>query len=602
MRLLLATAVTACGVAPAPEAAPPAPRRTLPAIESGSASPGASAEAARLLRDARGALDADSLERALALSRRVVQDLPRTSGSSEALWIEARAAEGVEELEEAATAAERFRRLLPDDHELAVPALLLHGRVLMADERWVAGVEALFDLPASPSGSPAEEALTMIRRGAAEMPFLSLEELVEEAPRPEWEPLLAPVLAEYALGLYTRERVDEATEVARRALELAGPSDGPELELARSILEGDVTVDRRRAVVLGALLPSSGSPTEQQYARLIRQGIEARLQSGREGQSVPASLEVRDDSGSATTASLSLSTLVDLGTVGIVGPLGNQTLAAAAEARSRPVPIISPTAQEIPEGAEAVYSLNGRDPGGALALARYAASRNVGSAVIIHAGTPKHSFEARTFAEEFRRLGGSVLREVSYPPGSTFFEEPLRTVQELLPDALVLPVPVGDIQLVAPQLTYFGLDTLGVRVLGTEEWGEPEVVSSVEPRHLNGVVVATPRPPDGEMPGWPALVEAYESVHRQTLRSGIPAFGYDAAGLLLEAVSRGAREPEEVPRALEGIEGFEGATGYLSVRDGRILRRYHLMRLRNRETIPVAEPLETSTGAFGGAP
>lgn len=603
IRLLLAGVVAACGGAPAPEVGPATAAPRFPAIETGSASPGAAAEAARLLLEARRALEADSLETARTLARRVTEELPRAPGSSEALWIEARAAEGVGELEGAAGAVARFRELLPAGHGLAAPALVLHGRVLLAAERWEEGVRTLFRLPASASDSAGEEVLAAVRRGASEMSFRALEALVEDAPPPEWDPLLPPVLAEYALGLYTRDRVDEAVAAAERSLDLAGPSAGPEMELARSIVAGEVTVDRRSAVVLGALLPSTGSPTEQRYATLIRQGIEARLQSGREGQTVPASLEVRDDSGSVSGSALSLSSLVNLGTVGIIGPLGNQTLEAAAEARTRTVPILSPTAQEIPEDAEAVYSLNGRDPGAALALARYAASRNVGSAVIVHAGTPKHSFEARTFAEEFRRLGGSVLRQVSYPPGSTFFEEPLRTVRELLPDALVLPVPVADVQLVAPQLTYFGLDTLGVRVLGTEEWGEPEVVSSVEPRHLNGVVVATPRPPGGEMPGWAEFVERYESLHRETLRSRIPALGYDAAGLLLEAVARGAREPEEIPEALEGIEAFEGATGYLYVENGRILRRYHLMRLRNRETIPVAAPPETLPGTpAGGAP
>ncbi|MFW6199880.1 MAG: ABC transporter substrate-binding protein, partial [Gemmatimonadota bacterium] len=425
-----------------------------------------------------------------------------------------------------------------------------------------------------------------------------LEELVEEGPVPQWDPLLAPVLAEYALGLYTRDRVEEARRVAERALTLA--EGGEEEELARSIVEGDVTVDRRSAVVLGALLPESGSPVQQEYATLIRQGVEARLRAGREGRTIPAELEVRDDSGTVSGTSTLLTGLADLGTVGIVGPLGNETLAAAAEARARPVPIISPTAQDVPEDAPSVYSLNSRDPGAALALARFAASQGVRTALILHAGTPKHTYEAETFEDEYERLGGTVLRRLSYPPGSTFFEEPLDTVRQVLPEAVLLPVPVGDIELIAPQLTYFGLDTLGVRILGTEEWGEPEVVTSTEPRHLNGVVVATPRPPSGDMPGWNDFVEDYEEVHRQTLRSRIPALGYDAAGLLLEAVALGAREPEEVPRALREIEAYPGATGFLSVEDDRILRRYYLMRLRDREIIPI--DLEELAPGSGAAP
>lgn len=583
-------------MAPAPD---PGPRstRTLPAIESGSVSPGVAAEAARLIREARQALDRGDLEIALTRARRVMEEFPSASGSSEALWIAARAAESLGEHETAANAARRFRTAIPTGHPLATPALMVQGRSHLGAGEWEEGTRVLFQIPADAPEDIRQEALNAVRESASEMFFLSLESLVEEGPAPDWEPLLAPVLAEYALGLYTRSRVEEAREVAERAL--ASSTRGAEAELARSIVEGDVTVDRRSSVVLGAMLPGSGSPTQRQYATLIRQGIEAQIQAGMEGRAVPAELEVRDDSGSVGVTSDLLPDLTELGTVGIIGPLGNETLAAAARARSRPVPMISPTAQEVPDDLPAVYSLGSRDPGAALALARYAAAREVGSAVILHAGTQKHTFDAETFADEYRRLGGTVLRQLSYPPGSTFFEEPFRTVQTMLPEALILPVPVGDIQLIAPQITYFGLDTLGVRVLGTEEWGEPEVVASVEPRHLNGVVVATPRPPGGEMPGWQEFVESFEGVHRQTLRSRIPALGYDAAGLLLAAVARGAREPEEVPRALEAIEAYPGATGFLSVEDGRIVRRYYLMRLREREIIPIEfpEPGAPSVGA-----
>ncbi|MDX1567017.1 MAG: hypothetical protein R3223_04400, partial [Longimicrobiales bacterium] len=310
--------------------------RTLPSIEEGSISPARSTEAARLLQEARTALEAGDAETALDRARRVAEDFPEAPGSSEALWILARAAETVEEYAAAATAAGDFRSVIASGHPLAVPALLLQGRSLVDAGEWEEGTRVLFQLPATAPEATRREALQEVRTSASEMFFLTLEELVEEGPVPGWEPLLAPVLAEYALGLYTRDRVEEARRVAQRALTLA--EGGDEAELARSSVEGDVTVERRSAVVLGALLPGSGSPVEQQYATLIRQGIEARIRAGLEGRTVPAELEVRDDSGSVGSASALVTGLADLGTVGIVGPLGNETLAAAARARTRVVP------------------------------------------------------------------------------------------------------------------------------------------------------------------------------------------------------------------------------------------------------------------------
>ncbi|HSR43004.1 MAG TPA: ABC transporter substrate-binding protein, partial [Longimicrobiales bacterium] len=170
------------------------------------------------------------------------------------------------------------------------------------------------------------------------------------------------------------------------------------------------------------------------------------------------------------------------------------------------------------------------------------------------------------------------------------FEEHLAVVQQLRPEALVLPVPMADIELLAPQLTYFGLDTLGIRFLGTAEWAEPGVLQTTPHRHTDGFVVATPRRPGGPTEAYLRFVEDYETVLRKTLRSSIPALGYDAAGLMLEALASGMRSPRALRAALEEIRDFPGATGTLSIENGRVLREHHLVRLRDGDMIPI--PLE----------
>lgn len=583
---LLTVSVLTCGGQPAPpEPTPSSVTRTLPPLRSGGASPAAEARAARLLQEARIALEADSLTLARDLARRIVEETPAAPGASEGLWILARADHRVGDHDSAAEAAARFGDLLPEDHRLILPVLLLRADALAAADREGEAARAYLSVPPGAPDSVRYRALESLRALAPEMRFSDLESVVTAPPPGGWELLRAPLLAEYALALHVRDRRSEARVEARRALELG--ADGDAAELARSVLDDAVTVERRRAAVLGAILPRSGSPGEQRYAQLIHEGIQARLSSvPREGL-LPTTLEVRDDSGSVQSVPRLVSELGERSAAGIIGPVGSQALAAAARARTAPTPMISPTAGSVPDGVEAVYSLGAPDPGGAVALARFAAARGLDSAVVLHARTEEFSFEAEEFVRAYEDRGGRVLRRIEYEPGSTFFEEPLRTVRELLPAALVLPVPAGDIELLAPQITFFGLDTLGVRVLGTESWGEPGGTQSVEPRHTDGVVLATPRVPGGEAPGWESFVRSYEQVVQRTLRSRVPAYGYDAASLLLEAVQTGARDPEEVREALEEIEDFPGATGSLSVRDGRVVRRYHLARLRDRELIPV---------------
>ncbi len=572
------------GPGPAPEG-PPAAAPILPALERGTPSPAAEAAVAGLLSEAREALASGRLQEAVESAAEVTSRYPEVQGSSEALWIEARAAWRLGEPARTVEAARRFAGLLAFDHELAGPARALEGRALAAEGRSSEAVDAFLRVPPRAQDSVRTAALEGIRAAAPELPMSALEARLREAPSDGWERLRAPLLAELALALHGRSRLDEAERRARAALELA--ADGPEAELARSVLDDEVTVDRRRSALLGSLLPAAGSPGEREYATLVLEGIEVRLEAGSGGGGVPVTLDVLDHGGQAAAAGEMVRNLVERGAAAILGPLGDAALEAAAAARTVPVPLVSPTARNLPPDAEAVYSLAGPDPEAPRTLARYAADRMLNDAVVLHADTRTSAFEAEAFAQEFTNLGGRVVRTLSYPPGSTFFEEQMQAVRELLPAALVLPIPASDIELLAPQITYFGLDTLGIQVLGTAEWAEPRTLETVEPRHTDGVVVATPRAPGRPTEAYERFVEDYETTLQKTLRSRIPALGYDAAGLLVEALRGGAREPRAVRRALEEIRDFEGATGTISVRGGRIIRDHRLVRLRNRELIPI---------------
>jgi ABC-type branched-subunit amino acid transport system substrate-binding protein len=107
------------------------------------------------------------------------------------------------------------------------------------------------------------------------------------------------------------------------------------------------------------------------------------------------------------------------------------------------------------------------------------------------------------------------------------------------------------------------------------------VRASVSTRYTDGVVTATPRGA-GQDAGLARFVEAYEERFRRTLtETAVPAAGYDAASLLLRALESGVRGPSAVTSAVEEIDGFEGATGILSVREGRILRRHSVVCVQN---------------------
>lgn len=583
----IAAACAAAGPPPGePPPAPPEPR--LPSIDRGApASPAAEADAVRLIALARDTLEAGFAEEAFSLAGEVVDRYPGVPGSSEALWIRARAGLEIQRPEETAEAAGAFAVRLPDSHPLKGPARLVQGRTLLAEGRVRDAIGAFLGVPSQAPDSIRTQALERIREEVVRLDYQSLQELHESSPAGA-RLLRAPLLAELALAQYGRGETVEAVETARAALD-AG-ARGEEAEIAREIVAGDVTAARRQAAVLGVLLPESGSPGMQQFATYVRDGIQARLDAGARDPGAPIHLRFGDDRGLPEVADSLVRSLASGGAVGILGPLTDRSLESAARARRELVPMISPTATRLPGGEPAVYTLRGADPGAARTLARYAVSQELDDAVVLHGPSAEAGREAELFIREYGRLGGRVLRRLSFQEGATFFQGPLRTVRELRPDALVLPVGAQEIELLAPQLTYFGLDTLGIRFLGTAEWAEPGVLQTTPHRHTDGFVVATPRRPGGPTEAYLRFVEDYETVLRKTLRSSIPALGYDAAGLMLEALASGMRSPRALRAALEEIRDFPGATGTLSVENGRVLREHHLVRLRDGDMIPI--PLE----------
>jgi branched-chain amino acid transport system substrate-binding protein len=119
-----------------------------------------------------------------------------------------------------------------------------------------------------------------------------------------------------------------------------------------------------------------------------------------------------------------------------------------------------------------------------------------------------------------------------------------------------------------------------VEVLGNEAWVSPDVLRTVRADMLEGTVASTPMPPDSSLTGWPDFVRDYEARYRRTLDNPYPALGYDAASLALEGIRRAGGRREGVATALEQIRDFRGATGLLSIEDGRVTRHPFLVRIR----------------------
>jgi ABC-type branched-subunit amino acid transport system substrate-binding protein len=353
------------------------------------------------------------------------------------------------------------------------------------------------------------------------------------------------------------------------------------------------------------VLPSGGSPGFRDFAAAIAEGVELAAATYLDGTEV--TVLARDDQGDPSLAAAAVQEL-ERGTdaLAAVGFLETGALEAAADVRATALPLISPTAR-LARG-EGVYTLSGADPAGAAAMARYAARAGFARVAMVHSRGPGSTEEADAFEAALRALGVPLVGRFVYDPRTTSFQDQIRGAQEVLrgaeiralglgpddtlhvellePVALFVPVPPEDVELLAPQIIHYGLDTLAIQILGTGGWTDDEILQTVDDRHTTGVVATAPVNGGPGSPAYARFRQAYERHFRRTLVSSVPALGYDATLLLLEAAATGARTPARLGAALDQIRDLQGATGSFSVSGGRLYRRTEVMRIEHGVLIP----------------
>jgi hypothetical protein len=422
---------------------------------------------------------------------------------------------------------------------------------------------------------------------------------------------LAPIAqVRYAVDLLDRGESERAAQIARAALDAGAPE--PEAAVAEGVLRGELPEDlaRVRSFAIGAVLPSGGPPAMADFAARVAEGIEVAAATVL-GDEYTVELRPRDDEANAALAALLASELEIEGITGVVGFLEDEALLAAGQSRVAGLPIVSPTARTADEAGEGVYSLEGPNPIAARTVARYAVSRAHQRVAIILPSAYAAIAEADAFAAEAARFGVPIVQRFHYEPGATDFEpqvvgvrdalraaeiarlglgeEDTLRVEMLEPAGVFLPIPPEDVPYLAPQLSHFGLDTLGIEVLGTSAWTDAGVLERVDPLYLNGVVATAPVGAGPLSPGMERFRAAYEEHFQRTLVSEAPALGYDAMLLLLEALRPGRVQPARVLESFRSLTDVQGATGIFSVIDDRVLRRTELVRVRNRAYEPILD-------------
>lgn len=562
----------------------------FPEIRPGPVTPADEIAAARLVAQARAALEEGDDLSAAEAARTLVEEYPSVPGSAEGLWALAQAASNLGSFEEAAEAAAALGEALPDDHPVAADGRALRAEALYRAGDPIAFTQAYLALPAEESTDTHRQRIAEAVRTLDSVDLDSIVGLVGGLPD---DARSAPLMAEQALARALAGDSAAALDLAERTAQIG--AEGRADSIVSAIRTGTVGSLVPSDPIIGSLLPVTGSPTNQEYAALFMEGLEIALEfAAREGRAVEWAAE--DNRGTITGTERGIETLVGRGAVAVLGPLLDENVQAAAAVREGRLTLFSPTARSLPMDTDAIYTMSAVDPGAARTLAEAVSSLGFTDAVVVHPRSPDRTEEALAFEETFMSQGGLVLGRLEYEPGTTYFEEQLVQVDSLKPQLLVLPVPAPDVELLAPQVAFFGLDTLGIQVAGTSGWTSGNALSNIDQRFTNRVVAVSSSPPGLASDLTQQFIDAYEGRFRRTLRSLVPATAFDMFRLLLTAYGSGVRTPGDFVHNLERIRQFEGVTGTYSVVDGEIVRDFFPVRLYEGAVLDIAQPLPEPPG------
>jgi len=356
-------------------------------------------------------------------------------------------------------------------------------------------------------------------------------------------------------------------------------------------LSGEVNVERD---AVGVLLPLSGRYAA--FGELVQRGMELALKLHNESHS-PVRFLYRDSAADPEVSLRQFGTLVNEERVmAIAGPLTATAAEAVVDrATQERVPLLTLSQKPgLPETSPYVFRDSLTVTLQARALARYAVQeQGLRSFGILYPDNRTGKDFATQFARAVAAEGGLVTAMESYGEKDTDFRRPVRrligldpnareqrppklTPEEELEDlfvpeelkfpaapfeALFIPDYAERIGLIAPQLTFYGLDN--TQLLGINGWNSRDLVR-LAGRYVDRAVFVDGFFRYSSYPFVKEFVDLYYKTYKEE-PSILEAQAFDVANILLSLLDRPElRDREDLRDALAALRNYPGVTGATS--------------------------------------
>ncbi len=354
----------------------------------------------------------------------------------------------------------------------------------------------------------------------------------------------------------------DASRGAREAAGLESEKKAKDVKLSRAIgcifpLQGKGRALGERAL-RGALLAADLAPGQT-------------LATG-----LPIELWVRDSKSDPARAADAVVELAKEGALAILGsPDRLESQAAAEQALALGIPFIELAPDDKRRDGTIVKLVRPRPPS-AQALAKAAVAAGAKSVAILAPDSSYGRSMAEALAHAIRSEGAKVAVDLRYADSATSFVEPVKKIKAANVDALLIPAPASQLQLIAPQLASSGIQSMpnlkstgpSVKLYATAEGMNDRFLESTQ-KYLEGAVLMPLYYSDPNEPRIAAFLERYRGAYKEE-PSGLDALAFDAVKVLRQTIDQIAQEDLQRTPIWSGIAATHqiGITGEIGFGSG----------------------------------
>lgn len=252
--------------------------------------------------------------------------------------------------------------------------------------------------------------------------------------------------------------------------------------------------------------------------------------------------------------------------VAVVGEIASSnTIAAAPAAQRNKIPLVTPgaTNPDVTKRGDYVFRVCYTDDFQGRVIAEFAYKKlNVKTAAIITDQASAYSISlSKIVKDNFEKLGGKVLKEVSYKKTDNDYKAQVNEALQAKPDVLFLTgyyTNVGNIVQTARKSGFNG------PCVGGDGW-DADALYQIGGKALDNCYFTNHYSPDAPNPRTKGFIEKYQTKHG-AVPDAMAVLGYDAAIVLFDAIDRAkSAEGPKIRDALAATKDFPALTGNITI-------------------------------------